>query len=86
MQFKTCVVLGSLAIAGVGGVVSVTTATAAPASAEEWCGFHDKPGSRVRCGYSSAAECKDNVVGKDAVCMPSPYFAMWTAPKKTVAG
>ncbi len=51
--------------------------------AEEWCGFQDKTGSRVRCGFSSLAECKQAVGdGKDAVCMPSPSFA---AKQRTAA-
>jgi hypothetical protein len=51
-------------------------ATLAPVHADEWCGFLDKSGSRVRCGFSSLAECKQ-VLGdkKDAVCMRSPSFA-----------
>ncbi|MBI1203173.1 MAG: DUF3551 domain-containing protein [Rhodopseudomonas sp.] len=76
MQLKTCVVLLGLVTAGAVGANHVMAATAAPAGAEAWCGFHDKSGSLVRCGYTSAAECKENVVGKDAVCMPDPYMAM----------
>lgn len=89
MQLKTCVVLLGLAIAGAAGATGVTAATAAPttpAGTEEWCGFHDKSGSRVRCGYSSETECKENVTGKDAVCMPDPYLAMRSDKATTVAG
>jgi len=49
-----------------------------PAHADGWCGFHDKNGSRVRCGFSSLDECKktmDTAGVKDAVCMPDPSFA-----------
>jgi hypothetical protein len=51
-------------------------ATLAPVHADEWCGFLDKKGAPVRCGFSSLAECKQ-VLGdkKDTVCMPSPSFA-----------
>ena len=50
----------------------------APAHAGEWCGFLDKTGSRVRCGFSSLDECKkvmDTTGAKDPVCMPDPSFA-----------
>lgn len=51
-------------------------ATLAPAHADEWCGFLDKSGSRVRCGFSNLAQCKQSLGdNKDAVCMPSPSFA-----------
>ncbi|HEX5509507.1 MAG TPA: hypothetical protein VFX37_13480 [Pseudolabrys sp.] len=50
------------------------------ASAEEWCGFHDKAGAMVRCGFSSLQECKEKLESKtkdtkDIVCLPSPSFA-----------
>ncbi len=48
----------------------------APVHAGEWCGFLDKSGSRVPCGFSSLAECKQSLANqKDAVCMPNPSFA-----------
>jgi hypothetical protein len=56
--------------------------TATAASAADWCGFHQKQGSRVRCGYSSLEHCKqalsDKKTGdkKDAdkgiTCLPDP--------------
>ncbi len=58
------------------GFVAVAALTAAPVRAEEWCGFHDKAGSRVRCGYSSLTECEQKLAGKNPVCIPSPEFAM----------
>jgi len=46
------------------------------AHADEWCGFHDKAGSQVKCGFSSLSECQQAVGGdKNAVCMPDPTFA-----------
>ncbi|HET7850948.1 MAG TPA: hypothetical protein VFL51_18020 [Pseudolabrys sp.] len=56
------------------------------ASAAEWCGFHEKAGAVVRCGYSSLQECKQllgdaekkndrSKKDRDIVCMPSPSFA-----------
>jgi hypothetical protein len=52
-----------------------------PAQAENWCGFHQKANARVRCGFSSLAECKqalgakDKDKAKDVVCMPDPSSA-----------
>jgi len=49
-----------------------------PAHADEWCGFLDQKGSPVRCGFSSAAECKkamDAQNAKKTICLPDPSFA-----------
>ena len=44
--------------------------------ATEWCGFHDKSGARVRCGFVSKSDCLHALDdSKDAVCMPDPEFA-----------
>ena len=48
-------------------------ASLTPASANEWCGFHHKNHSQVRCGYSSIQQCKD-ALGNNAVCVPDPTF------------
>ena len=46
------------------------------ARADEWCGFLDKKGAPVRCGFSSLAQCRQSLGDKkEAVCMPSPSFA-----------
>jgi len=61
-----------------GFVIAGLLAAALPAAhADElWCGFIDKAGSPVRCGFSSLAQCKQTLGDqKDAVCMPSPSFA-----------
>jgi hypothetical protein len=61
-----------LALAAVAGLA----ATISPARADEWCGFIDKAGSPVRCGFSSLAECKQALGDKkDAYCLPDPDFA-----------
>ena len=39
-----------------------------------WCGFKDKPGSRVRCGYSSESDCKHGIGGPGAICIVDPYL------------
>lgn len=46
-------------------------------AAAHWCGFLDKAGSRVRCGFVSQQDC-EKALGdaKDAVCMPDPAFAL----------
>ena len=51
--------------------------SAAPASASDWCGFHQKEHSRVRCGYSSLQVCKEKLAtkktgDKTVTCMPDP--------------
>ena len=51
-----------------------SAAAAAPAGGPEWCGFQDKAGSRVRCGYSNESDCKQAVGAHDAVCIVDPYF------------
>ncbi|HVZ50453.1 MAG TPA: DUF3551 domain-containing protein [Pseudolabrys sp.] len=55
---------------------TLTAATTTPARADEWCGFKDKEGAPVRCGYSSLQECKQFTGAKDSVCMPDPGFAL----------
>lgn len=44
------------------------------ANGPEWCGFKDEMGSRVRCGYSSKADCQQAVGGPGAVCIVDPYL------------
>jgi hypothetical protein len=39
-----------------------------------WCGFKDKQGSRVRCGYSSESDCKQAVGDPGAICIVDPYL------------
>lgn len=52
------------------------TATMSAARADEWCGFIDKAGAQVRCGFSSRTECKQALGDKkDAYCLPDPTFA-----------
>ncbi len=53
---------------------------AAPAQAQQWCGFHANANSMVECGYSSLEKCRDAMHGKDAVCIPDPTLGMRTAP------
>jgi hypothetical protein len=57
-------------------IAGLCAASISSACAGEWCGFLDKDGSRVRCGFSSLDECKQTIGGKkDAYCMPDPNFA-----------
>lgn len=46
----------------------------AATSGPEWCGFHNKSGDRVRCGYSSETDCKKAIGGPDAICIVDPYL------------
>jgi hypothetical protein len=48
--------------------------TAASASGPAWCGFHNKAGDRVRCGFSSETGCRKAIGGADAVCIVDPYL------------
>jgi hypothetical protein len=49
------------------------------ASAQDWCGFHQKAGSRVQCGFSSLQQCKQALSDKKqgdkrVTCLPDPAF------------
>jgi hypothetical protein len=62
---------GGLALAG------ALMLSAGPAGAADWCGFHQKVHSRVRCGYSSLQVCKQALAekktgDKTVTCMPNP--------------
>lgn len=51
--------------------------SAETASAQDWCGFHQKAHSLVRCGYSSLQQCKQALTDKKdgdktVVCLPDP--------------
>jgi hypothetical protein len=64
---------GGLAIAG---AVALSGATA---NAQDWCGFHQKVGSRVKCGFSSLQQCKQALSDKKngdkgVTCLPDPAF------------
>jgi hypothetical protein len=65
--------LGGLAIAG-------ALALSAPtASAQDWCGFHQKAGSQVKCGFSNLQQCKQALSDKKSgdkgvTCVPDPAF------------
>ena len=69
------IVTWSAAIVLTGCLTATLVASTVPARAEEWCGFKDKEGAQVHCGYSSLQECKELTAAKDSVCMPDPGFA-----------
>ena len=48
---------------------------AMPANAGEWCGFRDISHAKVKCGYSSYAQCHAAIGGKHSICIPDPTFA-----------
>jgi hypothetical protein len=65
--------LGGFAIAAVLALSGPT------ASAQDWCGFHQKAGSRVKCGFSSLQQCKQALANKKTgdktvTCLPDPAF------------
>jgi hypothetical protein len=71
--------LGVSALGTAAGAVtsnpSVSSAAAsAPADGLAWCGFKEKAGSRVRCGYSSESDCKQAVGEPGAICILDPYL------------
>jgi len=51
-----------------------TQAQPTAASGLAWCGFKDKQGSRVRCGFSNETDCKQAVGEPGAVCIVDPYL------------
>ena len=64
---------------GLAAGLSLAAALSAPAAAQDWCGFHQKAHSIVRCGYSSLQECKQALSGKKdgdkaVICLPDPSF------------
>lgn len=64
-------------LTGVAAAMAIAAALSAPASAADWCGFHQKAHSLVRCGYSSLQMCKQALSekkdgDKTAVCLPDP--------------
>jgi|GEM_PF-4846531 len=85
------------AIAAIGAVLLMCTGTVAgtaaadrstdagnaapPAGAVEWCGFENKVGSRVRCGYSSERGCKRAIGKPDAICIADPYLTWKQDPR-----
>jgi hypothetical protein len=62
--------------------VAALLAMPATANAQEWCGYHQKAGARVHCGYSSRQVCEQALSGKTdkkekkastaVVCRPDP--------------
>ena len=65
--------LGTMAFAAPSAPASGVAADGA-APGPEWCGFQDKAGSRVQCGYSSESDCKRAFGGPDAICIVDPYL------------
>jgi hypothetical protein len=77
---RAILVLGAAAL--VFGVAMADALAASPTPAPPtaaagglaWCGFKDKPGSRVRCGYSSESDCRQGVGDPGAICIVDPYL------------
>ena len=58
-----------------GFAVGAMAAEQPSAGGPAWCGFKDKPGSRVRCGYSTQSDCEPGVGEPGAICIVDPYVA-----------
>ena len=61
-------------------VAGLVAGSIVPAQAEDWCGFHQKANSHVRCGFSSLAHCKQalgikNKKATNGTCRLDPSFA-----------
>jgi hypothetical protein len=77
--------LGGLALAGL---------LAAPAAAQDWCGFQQKAHARVQCGYSSLQQCKQALTDKaekksadkTVTCLPDPASGRRARPCRPRAG
>lgn len=69
------VLIGLVAGLTIAGALSMS---AGSAGASDWCGFHQKAHSRVRCGYSSLQVCKRKLSekkksgDKTVTCVPDP--------------
>jgi hypothetical protein len=75
MRFVTWLAGGALALGLTSVVFADDAASAPPANAAQWCGFHDKDGADVQCGYSTVEDCEKALGNdKDAVCVPDPSF------------
>jgi hypothetical protein len=75
MRFVTWLAGGTLALGLTTMAFADDAAPPPPDSAPHWCGFHDKAGANVSCGYSKFEDCKKALGdGKDAVCVPDPAF------------
>lgn len=60
---------GMRALIGFGGLAGALAfggilALSAPVHAQEWCGYQQRTGARVHCGYSSRQVCEQALSGK----------------------
>jgi hypothetical protein len=55
-------------------VMGFTALSPSVAHAEQYCGFINKPGAIIKCGYSSRESC-ENTIGTNARCFVDPDFA-----------
>ena len=55
-------------------VMGFTALSPSVAHAEQYCGFINKPGAIIECGYSSRQRC-ENAIGTNARCFVDPDFA-----------
>ena len=51
--------------------ISFTAVSSTSVHAEQYCGFVNKRGAIVKCGYSSRESC-ENAIGQGAICFVRP--------------
>jgi hypothetical protein len=55
-------------------VTGSTVVSPSVAHAEQYCGFINKPGAIIQCGYLNRKSC-ENIIGKNARCFVDPDIA-----------
>lgn len=70
------IVLSLSTMAGLAAGNAPASAVAAGSAVQgpAWCGFKDKAGSKVRCGYSSESDCRQAIGEPGAICIVDPYL------------
>ena len=88
MRLVTWLAGGALALGLTTMAYADDAASPPPDNAPQWCGFHNKAGADVNCGYSNIQDCKKALGDdKDAVCVPDPAFGFnTTSPPQAAEG
>jgi hypothetical protein len=72
--FLSTFALGTAGLAATTASPDSAAASTPPPGGPAWCGFKEKVGSRVRCGYSSEGKCKQAIGEPGAICIVDPYL------------
>jgi hypothetical protein len=59
--------------------ISFTAVSSTSVHAEQYCGFVNKRGAIVKCGYSSRESC-ENAIGQGAICFVRPDVGLGETP------